>query len=104
MDSSWNNYSWKQLKQKFNKDIQWTLIHGEFSVQNMMIDSEERKCEVTVIDWESVSFGSGPIDLAYFILSCGNCKLRKQCEMVLLDEYYATILLLGVRESAYTRE
>ncbi|MYR05516.1 phosphotransferase [Gordonia sp. SID5947] len=41
------------------------LVHGDFRLDNMLFD--ERSGSVTVVDWQTVTWGPAAMDLAYFL-------------------------------------
>lgn len=56
---------------------------------------------IAVIDWELVSLGRGPSEVAHFINSCVKPEIRRQHEKQLLDEYFEQ---LNLSSELYTKE
>lgn len=46
----------------------WCVVHGDFRLDNLMFGEPPSSPAVTVVDWQTVSVGTGPADVAYF---CG---------------------------------
>jgi hypothetical protein len=72
------------------------LTHYDFRPDNMMFASAPALRPVTVVDWQSVSYGSGAIDLAYFLAGALPPALRRTHEEELLVRYLAGLRRLGV--------
>lgn len=100
IESSLSKISWTDY-QRTIKSRQWTLVHGDFHPANMMWkslpsdDNTKASGIIYLLDWEMVGFGSGPQDLAQFIISHVSSEARRICELKLLREYYDNILALN---------
>jgi len=90
MDSSMSKISWKTYQQDVASATAWTLMHSDCHPANMMWQAAEQR--LVLLDWEVVGLGSGPQDLAQFVISHMNPALRKEHEMELLRAYYAELL------------
>ncbi|MDE2802284.1 MAG: phosphotransferase, partial [Chloroflexota bacterium] len=44
----------------------YTLTHSDYRLVNMLLGGREGKRRVTVLDWQRVALGKGPIDVAFF--------------------------------------
>ena len=71
-------------------------VHGDFHPANMMwqrlvCDGEPLSGRLVILDWEVVGLGSGPQDLAQYLISHASPELRRSCEIQLVQEYYATL-------------
>ena len=90
----------------FQKEFQaraFTLVHGDFHPANMMwLKHVDPARPLVVLDWELVGVGSGPQDLAQFLISHMNPVARKECEERLVRLYFNTLQSLGVAD--YTWE
>ncbi|ANY20646.1 Phosphotransferase enzyme family protein [Tsuneonella dongtanensis] len=72
------------------------LIHGDFRLDNMLFDIRGGEEPIAVLDWQTVSTGSGLTDIGYF-LGCGiGDALRREAEGELLDLYCAEMTARGV--------
>lgn len=72
------------------------LTHNDFRPDNMMFASREGGHPVTVLDWQSFAYGSGPTDLAYFLAGALPADVRRAHEAELLQLYLDTLTSLGV--------
>lgn len=44
------------------------VVHGDYRLDNMLFGTSPQSVPLTVVDWQTVSLGNGPADVAYF---CG---------------------------------
>lgn len=72
------------------------IVHNDFRLDNMIIDGSTRAPSVTVIDWQTVGIGSGPVDLAYAIGAGLSVDDRRSHESDLVDRYVATLRRTGI--------
>ncbi|MEE8338484.1 MAG: phosphotransferase [Dehalococcoidia bacterium] len=72
-----------------------TLLHGDVRLDNIFFSqhglSADGETPLTFIDWQLVSAGRGPYDLAYFLGTNLPSELRAEHEEALLRRYHATI-------------
>jgi hypothetical protein len=75
-----------------------TLRHGDYSLTNMLFREEkDRRDEgLTIIDWQMVSRGKGPWDLAWFLGQSLTIEQRRAWERDLLALYHDGLLHGGV--------
>ena len=73
------------------------LTHCDFRPDNMMFASARGGRPVTVLDWQSVSYGVGATDVAYFLAGALTPEVRRAHEAALLTLYLDTLTELGVR-------
>jgi thiamine kinase-like enzyme len=66
LDASFAKISWDVFQDNI-KSTAWTLAHGDFHPANMMWDNAASR--LVLLDWEVVGLGSGPQDLAQFLIS-----------------------------------
>jgi len=93
LGSSIKKISWD----KFQEEVRthpFTLVHGDFHPANMMYlpASESEKEKLMVLDWEQVGIGSGPQDLAQYVISHASPEDRRSFELELLREYHTALL------------
>jgi hypothetical protein len=74
------------------------VIHYDFRPDNMMFASPAGGRPVTVLDWQSVGLGTGPVDLAYFLAGALAPDVRRAHEAALLARYHEGLIGLGVRD------
>jgi len=91
MDSSMNKINWEDYQSNL-KTSYWTLVHGDFHPSNMMI-TRSNPFHLYVLDWEVVGIGSGPQDIAQYLISHMNPKERLQYEDELISLYYNTFIV-----------
>ncbi|MFV0525852.1 MAG: phosphotransferase family protein [Acidimicrobiales bacterium] len=86
----------------------WSLAHGDYRLDNMLFapDAGSSRAEpgpvapVTVVDWQTVSIGSGPADVAYFVGAGLRPGLRAEAEDGLLSRYLDGLRARGVAVDA----
>jgi hypothetical protein len=98
----------RQFGQALVGQIQWvdsqiyarhqTLVHGDFRLENMHLGQDP--AQVVILDWEDVLFGSGMIDLSWFLAGCltdesGDVELR------LLQHYHHELLAGGIQDYSW---
>lgn len=72
------------------------VVHGDYRLDNMLFGTPPRSRPLTVVDWQTVSIGNGPADVAYF---CGAGLLpdvRALHERDLVGRYAAGLRAAGV--------
>jgi hypothetical protein len=74
-----------------------SLVHIDFRPDNMMFASTAGGRPVTVLDWQSLAFGCGVTDVAYFLAGALKRDERRKVERELLAEYHERLAGLGVR-------
>jgi len=93
------------ILKRFDSMPRPTLIHGDFKITNLFIDSKKRKLTdeaVWVIDWQWLGKGSGAIDVVYFLTTSVDFGLPKDVTKVKLKElvrtaYHDNLLANGVK-------
>jgi len=73
------------------------LTHNDFRPDNMMFASALGGAPVTVLDWQSFAYGTGPTDVAYFLAGALPADQRRRAEPELLTLYHHTLIAEGVR-------
>lgn len=74
-----------------------SLVHIDYRPDNMMFASARGGRALTVLDWQSVSYGCGVTDVAYFLAGALPKDVRRTVERDLLAEYHARLAEHGVR-------
>ena len=72
------------------------LTHNDFRPDNMMFGTAAGGRPITVLDWQSFSYGAGATDVAYFLAGALSPELRRDHEAALLQLYLDTLTGLGV--------
>ena len=73
-----------------------TLVHNDFRIDNMVFSRRDGTTFATVVDWQTVGTGSGPVDLAYALGSSLPEDLRLRTEEALVRDYVESLVRLGV--------
>jgi hypothetical protein len=80
------------------------LVHGDYRLDNMLFGADGTACPLTVVDWQTVTWGPAMTDLAYFLGCALPVADRREHYDALLDDYHralgpvAPISLADVRE------
>lgn len=97
VDASLARVSWDKFQEAMQSDT-LTLVHGDFHPANAMVRpardtaaSSGQDPELVLLDWENVGVGSGPQDLAQWVISHMAPEERAQCERQLVEDYAATL-------------
>jgi hypothetical protein len=77
------------------------LTHNDFRPDNMMFATAAGGRPVTVLDWQSFSYGAGATDVAYFLAGALSPEVRRAHEAELLDRYLTGLTARGV--TGYSR-
>ncbi len=86
---NWENYSASYVGPR-------TVTHGDYRLDNLLIDSTGSAVQVTSVDWQTVGVGCGAADVAYFIGAGLTVPDRRTHEMALLQHYLAQLKAKGV--------
>jgi aminoglycoside phosphotransferase (APT) family kinase protein len=65
--------------------------HGDFRTDNLLFESFGGDQDVTVVDWQTVSVGSGFLDVAYFLTTSVTPEALVEWENELLTHYLAEL-------------
>lgn len=74
----------------------WCLTHGDFRLDNLLLGDGVRAPEVTVVDWQMTSVGTGPTDVAYFLGAGLLPDARAASEHRIVAAYAAALRRHGV--------
>lgn len=72
----------------------FTASHGDFRLDNLLFQPGQRR--PVVVDWQTLAWGSGSTDVAYFIGGCLTPEDRQAHELDLLARYHESLLARGV--------
>ena len=75
----------------------YTLTHSDYRLVNMLLGGPEGDRRVTVLDWQRVALGKGPIDVAFFTVLSLPTETRRAWQWDLVERYHAGLLERGVR-------
>jgi hypothetical protein len=79
------------LAQESEADRVHGLVHGDYRLDNMLFGQEGADRPLTVVDWQTVSWGPAMIDVAYFLGCALADDLRRDNYDALLREYHAAL-------------
>lgn len=74
----------------------WTIVHGDYRLDNLLFDPTPDGVPVTVVDWQTCTHGSALQDVAYFIGAGMRPDERRAVEAELVRSYHAGLLAAGV--------
>ena len=92
----------QHIEAYFNRAGPRSLAHMDFRPDNMMFASGAGGYPVTTLDWQSIAFGPGATDVAYFLAGAISVEQRREHEKALTGRYLEKMKQLGV--SGYTRD
>ncbi len=75
----------------------WTLVHGDFRLDNLLFGPPEGDAALTIIDWQVSFIGQGVTDVAYFAAFCLHTEQRRAIERRMIEIYHSTLLANGVQ-------
>lgn len=75
-----------------------SLVHIDYRPDNMMFATPAGGRPLTVLDWQSLAFGCGVTDVAYFLAGALPRAQRRAVERDLLLEYHERLRALGVKD------
>ena len=78
-----------------------SLVHIDYRPDNMMFATPAGGRPLTVLDWQSLAFGLGVTDVAYFLAGALPREQRRALEQDLLREYHGRLRQLGVTDYSY---
>jgi hypothetical protein len=78
-----------------------TLLHADLRLDNIFFGSTQPGSPITIIDWQIVTKGRGPHDVAYFLSQSIDPVTRKNVEKDILIEYYQALVAAGVTDYSW---
>ncbi len=73
------------------------LTHNDYRPDNMMFATEKGGHPFTMLDWQTVAYGTGAVDVAYFLAGALTPDERRANEAALLKHYHDALVAGGVR-------
>lgn len=67
------------------------LVHGDFRLDNLLFGLQGSARVLTVVDWQTVSWGGAMADAAYFLSGALDPQLRRMHERELFGEYHEAL-------------
>ena len=74
----------------------YSLVHIDYRLDNLLIDSTRSPPTITVVDWQSITLGNPMTDVAYFIGAGLLPEARKQHEREIVQSYHEQLVDRGI--------
>jgi hypothetical protein len=87
--------------EEFDRRDEYTIVHGDFRIDNIFFGHPGGPYELAVIDWQSPNRGWGAYDLAYFMAGSMPPEQRRAGERAALERYHDTLTGGGVRSYSF---
>ncbi|MXY72266.1 MAG: phosphotransferase [Dehalococcoidia bacterium] len=97
IERTWEGLPW--LGQQLSRGPM-TLVHGDYRLDNMCFPNQEGE-PIIVFDWQLMSRGRGPYDVAYFMSQSVDVELRREHERSLVKRYHDGLVAGGVRDYSF---
>jgi hypothetical protein len=81
----------------------FSLVHIDYRLDNLLIDSHRDPPRLAVVDWQSVTLGSPLNDVAYFLGAGVESAARRSVEEAIVREYHRALTGAGVRGYDWAR-
>jgi hypothetical protein len=81
----------------------WTVVHGDYRLDNLLFDPAPGGVPVTVVDWQTCRHGPALQDVAYFIGAAMQPDVRREVEAGLVRGYHAALVNAGVPDYGWER-
>ncbi|WP_020112739.1 phosphotransferase [Rhodococcus sp. 114MFTsu3.1] len=78
------------------RTVPFTVQHGDFRPDNVLFDAAGGDVSLAVLDWQTVIFAPGTVDVAYFVGGALDQDTRRANEAALLKVYHDELRALGV--------
>lgn len=88
--ASLRQLSFERAQEMLQNRQHYTLTHGDWHPGNTLYRLTNQ--ELIIVDFECVGVGSGPQELAQFLISHMDILERRTCEINLLQRYYKTLI------------
>lgn len=80
------------------RTMPFTIQHGDYRPDNVLFDAAGGDVPLAVLDWQTVIFAPGVVDVAYFIGGALDTETRRASEAELLQHYHRGLLAHGVTD------
>lgn len=77
------------------------VTHGDYRIDNMMYATDAGGYPLAVVDWQTVAWGIGTWDAAYFLGAGPVVAERREYEHALLRHYYDALISGGVSDYSW---
>lgn len=85
----------------YQKEPPYTLIHHDYHLGNLIFFEADGASNMMVLDWQDMSIGHGPTDVALFLGTSFSIADRRRHEQDLLKLYYDTLCANGVTDYSF---
>lgn len=79
----------------------FSLLHVDYRLDNLLIDTGVSPPAVTVVDWQSVTLGNPMTDVAYFLGAGMLPDARRRAEVEIVSDYHAALVSHGINDYAW---
>jgi Ser/Thr protein kinase RdoA (MazF antagonist) len=86
-----------------DRRLPFSIVHGDYRLDNLLFGEAGSPKPLTVVDWQTVSWGPPLLDASYFLgagLAVGD---RRANEKTLVREYYERLLTLGIENFTWEK-
>lgn len=83
------------------RTMPFTIQHGDFRPDNVLFDAADGNVPLAVLDWQTVIYAPGTVDVAYFIGGALDSATRRAHETDLLRIYHTELTAQGVRDYSF---
>jgi aminoglycoside phosphotransferase (APT) family kinase protein len=77
-----------------------TLVHGDFRPDNFLFGVDDGAPPIMVVDWQTLSLGSGTTDVAYLLGAAVTPERRREIEHDMLARYVGKLAGRGINHPA----
>jgi hypothetical protein len=81
----------------------FSIVHGDYRLDNLLFGKPGSPRPLTVVDWQTVSWGQPLLDASYFLGAGLSVEDRRAHEEALLREYHEALRTLGVGDFEWER-
>lgn len=74
----------------------FSLVHVDYRLDNLLINEQQDSCDVTVVDWQSITLGAPLNDVAYFLGAGLLSEDRRSVEEGIVRSYFDGLHDAGV--------
>ena len=79
----------------------FSLVHIDYRLDNLLIDTGIEPPRVTAVDWQSISLGNPMTDVAYFIGAGLLPDVRRPIEQDLVRDYHQALKAAGISDYSW---
>lgn len=75
-----------------------SITHNDFRPDNFLFGTDPAGKPISIVDWQTMSFHYGPLDIAFLIGGGSEGEARHKSEQQLIPEYHAMLCERGVKD------